>query len=304
MHIITDAPEPGTEAWRKLITASKVPAILGLSPWQSPYSIAVAMQPDYEEPELPDSKKDLFAYGHAMELGMAEYWSNKNPGWELSPGEVAYADSDIPFPNLVTVDRIATNQGTGEQVIVEMKTISNFDSLSKWGKPGQGNSVPDYYRYQVLTQMGITRIHKAYVVALSIGPPEIHEVKWSPVEWANTLRRCTAFYRAVERGEFPSLDDSTATYEAVRGLHPEIDKDRVVVVSEDEAMDLIDAKENLSKAKDREIGAKSAMLDRLGTAQRAVCNGVVVARRQKGRNGKPELRVPSGVRQNLMAPTD
>ena len=40
---MTSRPEPGTPEWCALVTASKVPALLGLSPWDSPLSMWLKM---------------------------------------------------------------------------------------------------------------------------------------------------------------------------------------------------------------------------------------------------------------------
>lgn len=299
VRIIDDPPAPGTEAWRKMITASKIPAIMGASPWESPYSLAVSMQEDYEPPAVSDSKADLFLYGHSIEYALAHFWGQKNPDWDVSEGEVAFTNDTLPFANLVTTDRVATHKETGEKALLEFKSVSNFDTLKKWGKPGTPNSVPLNYRLQVLSQMGVSGIHTAYVVMASIGVPEVHEVKWNAMEWLAILKHCTAFTRNIEAGNLPDLDDHTATYEAVRGQHPDIDEGSVVVVEWDQANELAEAKEALTAAKARETEAKTKMLATLGNAQKAVCNGVVVARRQRGRNGNAEMRVPSALTDQL-----
>lgn len=39
-RLINDPPAPGTDEWRSILSASKIAAVLGISPWQSPYSLA------------------------------------------------------------------------------------------------------------------------------------------------------------------------------------------------------------------------------------------------------------------------
>ena len=40
-----NAPAPGSPEWQRLMTASKVAAVLGLSPWQSPRNLTEGMKP-------------------------------------------------------------------------------------------------------------------------------------------------------------------------------------------------------------------------------------------------------------------
>lgn len=290
-QIITDPPRPGTPEWRGMITASKVPIILGLSPWQSPYRLAAEMMGLIEPEEISPQKQDMFLYGHAAELSMAYFWSKKNPEWDVSEGEVAFTNDSLAFPNLVTLDRLATHRTTGEKMILEFKTASNLDSMRKWGKPGTARSVPIHYEYQVLTQMAVSGIHRAEVLVQCMGPPETHAVQWNPLYWAKTETECVKFYSGVKSGTMPPLDSSVATYEAVRGIHPDIDTDTVMEVSLDQGLRLLEAKENSKRADANLLAVKSELLLEMGTRQRIVSNGKVIARRQKGRGKNVEFRI-------------
>lgn len=61
--IITDPPRPGTPEWRRIVSASKVPAILGLSRWQSPLSMWLKMRGDIEPTPPAAGQADRFLWG-------------------------------------------------------------------------------------------------------------------------------------------------------------------------------------------------------------------------------------------------
>lgn len=298
-QIITDPPRPGTPEWRGMITASKVPVILGLSPWQSPYRLAAEMMGLIEPEEISPQKQDMFLYGHAAELSMAYFWSKKNPEWDVSDGEVALTEPDLPFPNLVTVDRLATHKETGERRILEMKTVNSFDQLAKWRKPGEPHSVPANYEAQHLFQKGVSGIHEGEVLVQAMGAPESHNVTWDALLFARIVKRCNEFYNLLQEGTLPNLDDTTSTYETVRGLHPDIERDTVYVATREEALALFDAKEAADNAEAKYKGLRTQLLDNMGNRHRAITGDTVFARRQAGRGKTPEFRLVNKAREEL-----
>lgn len=68
----------------------------------------------------PALDEKLMARGHWMEPAARAFWMWFNPGWKCSPGEVAYTDPDLPFPNQVTLD-IRASRGRARR-IVEVKS--------------------------------------------------------------------------------------------------------------------------------------------------------------------------------------
>lgn len=298
-QIITDPPRPGTPEWRGMITASKVPVILGLSPWQSPYRLAAEMMGLVEPEEISPQKKDMFLWGHSCEEGIAAFWKQKHPEWEVSAGEIAYTEPSLPFPNLVTVDRIATHKETGEQRVLEMKTVNSFDQLAKWLKPGEPHSVPANYEAQHLFQKGVSGIHEGEVLVQAMGAPESHNVTWDALTFARILKRCNEFYSLLQEGTLPDLDDATSTYETVRGLHPDIERDTVHVATTEEALALFDAKEAADQAEAKYRKLRTQLLDNMGNRHRAVAGDTVFARRQAGRGKTPEFRLVNKARKEL-----
>lgn len=50
--------------------------------------------------------------GYDLENGIVPQWERKHPGWQTNAGEIAYTDTDLPFPNQATLDR-RSKRGAG-----------------------------------------------------------------------------------------------------------------------------------------------------------------------------------------------
>ena len=80
---------PGSAQHLQMVSPSKVPAILGISRWESQYSLWHRMAGDVPAKDAP--MQDIFEVGLAMEMGMAELYKMRHPGWKLSNGDVRRA---------------------------------------------------------------------------------------------------------------------------------------------------------------------------------------------------------------------
>jgi hypothetical protein len=87
----------------------------------------------------------------------------------------------------------------------------------------------------------------------------------------------------------PPLDDSVATYEAVRAQHPDIDRDLDAQITQEQATDWLASKAAVETADRWHRGATTALLDQMGKARRALCDGSVIARRQPHASGSVSL---------------
>lgn len=282
---VTNPPKPGSAEHFAKITASKVPTILGVSPWQSQYELWHMMAGNIPLETVSPSKQKMFDWGHSAELAMADYDSRINPEYEFSAGEVAYTDTGLPFDNLVTVDRVATHRETGHQMIREYKTVNSFDALQKWGKPSEVDAVPANYLAQVIFQRGVSGIHDGAVLVQGMGVPEVHEVLWDQRLYDGIVERCIAWAESLEKDQPPKLDGSTATYRAARALHDDIDKGATLQITESEAVDLVGMKLAIETAESRFNEARSALLERMGTCQYVKVDKQTVMRRQNSAHG-------------------
>ncbi|USC16207.1 YqaJ viral recombinase family protein [Rhodococcus sp. 11-3] len=276
--------EPGSPEWVRTVTASKVPAILGISRYQSQYALWHEMAGLVDAAPLGEQKQDLFDYGHAAELAAAEYWKYRTPGWRISTGEVQFTLPDLGFPNAATIDRRAS-RGRARR-IVEVKTAR---SLEEWGDDGSGEAPADYAA-QVTWQMLVSGIHEADIVLWpTYGMPRIYPIEWDR-EFADAiLDRVRTWVASLQASTPPELDNSITTYECLRRLHPDIDRDTEVELNEDLAAAYLRAvaDQKLIDAKLR--AAKIRVLDAMGRAQYATCRGRKIADRRNGRGDSISL---------------
>ena len=276
--------EPSSDGWRRLITPSKVAAILGVSRFESPYRLWHRMRGTV--PAEPP--KDIFDVGHDMEPALANMWRRRNPGWLLSRSEVQLAHRGLPFPNVATVDRRA-RKGRARRV-VEFKTTRH---LSDWGDEFTDQAPADYVA-QVQAQQLITGWTRWPAHLCVLGPFytfHIYEIEFDATLGELIVERCYRFWQSLQAGEPPGLDDSVATYECVRQLHPGIN-DSTVKVSDEFAFELRHARARLDELERQFRSYKTTLLDAMGEAATAItADGEPVARRTPHGKSGVALRI-------------
>lgn len=254
---------PGSPEWLRIVTASKVAAILGLSPWESPRSMWHRMRGDLPREEGNDATRR----GQYLEEGILAWWCDQH-------GVHGYHDQ----PNYTLGDWAAATpdalaEADGREVLVEAKSTAQ-----DWG-----GELPAYYLTQVIWQMHVSGIHRCYVPVL--GPRLVFEefvVDYADYAEDAVLieRRAREFYDSLSSDTPPDLDDSVATYEAVRKVHPDINRGESVELTREQADDLVTFA-HLAKETERSLRlAKSTVIDAMANAQYAEHNGVRIARRQ------------------------
>lgn len=284
-RIVTDKAEPGSPEWLKLITASKIPSILGISRFKSQFSLWHEMAGNLPSEPIGTAQQDDFDYGHAVELAAGEYWRFKNPGWRLSRGEVQYTDDGFEFGNAATIDGRASRGSLRR--IAEIKTARD---LAEWGDDGSGE-VPADYAAQVIWQQRVTGFTAPANIVLwpQYGKPKIYVIEYSAQLAAAIVEAVRKWNASLAAGEPPELDDTISTYETVRRLHPEIDG-REVQLDPDLAADYLTAVADDKEITKRLRGLKTRVLDVMGNAQTAVVIDLKIATRTPGRGDSISLR--------------
>lgn len=278
-----------------MITASKVPAILGVSRFTSQFAIWHEMAGLVEPRELD---ADRMAWGHIAEHSLAQWWLHKHDGWQLNTrrrgvAEIAYTHPGLPFANVATIDRRAINRTVGVNDparfrILECKTAMTLDD---WGRPGEDDAIPADYYAQVLFQMGVSGIHQASVVVLGpFSEPEIHDVELDQQQFDQMVDQLALWEASLALGTPPDLDDSLSTYETVRGLHPDIDRDGEVEITVEEAVRLLDMVTAEDDAKRAAREAKITAADLMGSARLLTCGGVKIADRRAKTGAAPYVQ--------------
>lgn len=265
---------PGSAAWTRLVSASKVGVILGVSPWQSPYALWRVMHGDV--PRV-DADSNASRRGTYLESGVISWWLDQHPEVTAHTEQVTLRLGDW---GIATPDVVATIDGA--EVPVEVKTTSSWD---EWGQPGT-DQVPAHYYAQVVWQLAcLPRAPRAHLAAL--GPfLDFREyvIERDDDLIADVVARCRAFYDSLTDDVPPPLDDSVATLATLRAEHPEIARGTSKDIEAETARAWLVAKTDLAAADRHERGLRSLVLRAMGDAQYLTAAGVRVARRQASRN--------------------
>jgi putative phage-type endonuclease len=252
---------------------SEIAAVLGLSPWESRFSLW------HRKAGLvgPQSDSDRMAWGRFQEQSIASWYAAQHPEWTVRRTGM-WRNNGRPS-QFANPDRLASR---GQQLkVVEIKTAGSADG---WGGPGT-DEVPVYYRCQVLWYLDALGLDEAViVVSISGAPPREYLVRFDIDEALFLREEAAAFLATVELGERPDIDAHSATYQVLRELHPLIDD---IDISVDPAIGeaYVTALEAFAIAEDAKAFASAALLDEMGTARRAIHGGRQIAMRIPGRNG-------------------
>lgn len=266
-----NAPLPGSPEWLRLVTASKVAAILGLSPYASPFKVWHQMK----GLTPGDPENEAMRRGNMLEDAILNWWLRDNP-------DVIEVERQCwtPFEEWAgaTPDLIVTGP-TGDLEIVDAKTAATDE---EWGAPGTDH-VPAYYAASSMWQLACAHSAKRVRLAVLFGRPftlREYVIERDDDLCMALIDQCRAFYDSLAADDVPDLDDSVATYETMRALHPDIDREEAVELDPQERDEYLASSANLEDAEARDRLAKSVVLQRMGRARLAKCEGEVIARRQ------------------------
>lgn len=281
--VVTEPPRPGTPAHTRMITASKIPAILGIDPYRTQGDLWMEMSGLVEPQEPDDDMRDAWAWGHTAEESLARWWQQHHPGWTLNPKrrgttEIAYSDTDLDFPNLATLDRRARRGDHYHRL--ELKTSA---SARKWGE--RGDDLPGDVAAQVIFQAGVSGIDRGSVVALVSADrpqrPRIYDAPADPGIYEGIVDAARAFHATLGREEPPMPDP--ALIDALQAAHTPVD-DEEVQAPERALANYQQTKVALAEAEDDHEQSKQALLAVLGDHHRLLDDtGQVIATQITGR---------------------
>lgn len=280
---------PGSPEWARRVSPSKAAPILGLSPWDSPRAMWHKMRGD-----VPwDEESEAMERGNLCEPAVLAWW-RKHHDHENWREQVTLTVGDWC---VATPDAIC-GRGGGDLELIEAKTAANMDD---WGDPGT-DQIPTYYLSQVYVAMHVAHLNNLPVARANVpvlGGRRLlfsnYVVEYDAAIGAELLARLADFHATLDSDTPPPLDDTVATYDAIRKVHPEIDAKAEVELDADAAWELLDAVDSLDSAETRARKAKSTVLDLMGRANFAVCNGVKVARRQPNKSGVSFVPLPKNL---------
>lgn len=289
--------EPLTPEWfaarRQGVAASEIAAVLGISPWESPFSLFWRKVHGWEVEET-----EAMATGTRLEPAIADWFGSEFPTWTLrSPGLLAHPDR--PW-QMATADRTVwircyrcLGAGAvagalcfdcyGEGVAVGAQPLAVLEckwaaySWDGWGEP-ETSDIPVHYRAQVQWQCDVLGVKVWHVAAL--GPGGFRRYSGGVDEKDLRMMREAAarFVAQLDLGEAPPLDDHAATLATVKRLHPDLD-DVDVEVPDDIAAGYRRACRAEALAKTVKARYETRLRAAMGSARRALWRGDTVATR-------------------------
>lgn len=262
---------PGSPAWTRLVTASKVAAILGLSPWDSPRYVWHLMRGELEGKDETRAMRR----GNMLENAILDWWLADNPDWVDIGRQPFYSVDDWCA---ATPDMLVKHRLTGEEMLVDAKTTGDDESWVD-GEP------PAHYVASSLWQLAMAPNVRRVCLAALFGRPfdlQSYYVERDDDLIEHVYDKCRAFYESLTDDDAaPALSDLPCEYDVVRKVHADIDRKTEAVIPSDLAAEYA----NAYHAEKALPAIKARVLEVMGRAQYGLDpNGVKIARRQPSRD--------------------
>lgn len=206
------------------ISASEIPAVLGLSPWVSAFDLWwLKRTGEDSQPENRDMRR-----GHRYEALILEDFAEDHP--DLHVTKVGLCVNNERTWQSCTPDGLAYEADSYRNsyrlelnppdpvAVVEAKSGAN---RSEWGEPGT-DDIPVYYRAQVLWQMDCLGLRVAYVPVVFGFDFREYVVEYHEADVLLLRAEAEKFLASVRDGAEPDLDASTATARRLKRLHPSV----------------------------------------------------------------------------------
>lgn len=270
-------PTEPRERWlmerRKGVTATDLPAILGISPWKSALALYAEKVGDLAEPEM-DS--EAMEWGVRLEPVIAKAFSERS-GRTLRAAGALLRSSEFPWA-LATPDCFDEDGAP-----VEIKTAGAYKAAD-WEQ-----GAPPIYAAQVQWQMLVTGAPKATIACLIGG----QRMVWQDIERDERFLKgavvaAARFWQGVEKREPPLPDGSDSSRSALTALYPGDDLTEIMLPA-----DLVDAADDLERVK--------AQLEELATTRTMLENRIKLEMGAASRATLPDGRAFSWVVQEKAA---
>jgi len=289
--------EPGSPEWHAAradgIGGSEIAAVLGISPWESAFSLWHRKR-GIVPPREANTEMDA---GRRLEPVICDVFEERHPELRLqrSPGTFRNRKRrwQIANPDGLLFD-LSAGPDAPPCALLEAKFALTAD---KWG-PEFTSAIPEYYLAQGDHYGDTLGVRLIYVMVFigSTGEFREYEVTVDPDD-VQTLRAAGAeFMRQVAENKRPRIDGHEQTLRVVKQL-PEgmVDLDvEVWPVLRDQYFDALNV---FAAAESEKRRAQSLVLDQIGDGRRAVCRGERVATRTV-RDGKTFSLQPARNRGN------
>lgn len=288
MLLSADEATPSNPTWHKMrregVSASEIAAVLGISPWESPFSLYHQKVNGWEAGD-----NDEMRAGRYAEPAVAAWYADRDGDFVLRSAGL-YASTERPWQlatpdRLICQDRLCGSCDAGlpmsctcdEDVtgLLECKYV--IGGWHGWGEPGT-DDVPVYYRAQCLWQLDVLGVDEVHLAAWHDADFRLYIIRRDEMDLRVMREAGERFMHRIAEGDAPDVDEHNSTIRALKALHPLVD---------DVSIDVpVEFAEGYRRA--RALKAKAtALVDRyeararqtLGTGRRLMCNGRLVVSR-------------------------
>ncbi|WP_157978335.1 MULTISPECIES: YqaJ viral recombinase family nuclease [Nocardia] len=271
----------GSEQWHAArangLGGSEISAVLGVNPWESHWTLW------WRKKDLlpPVRENEYMRMGSLFEPVIYQHYAeNLLPAGHTMTTGTTYRHIDWPWM-VANPDGLIFDYRGNLVDGLEIKCAVRDD---KWGPEGT-DQIPIYYKTQVAWYCMVMGLRGLWIrVVFGVGDWRTYRFEPSEEDFETLLGAGRAFMESLAAEEEPDLDDHSATYSALRYLHPMIDSSVVQIPAElaDEWWEVTgrfrDAEEELT-------GLRSRMTKAMGYAWRADCGAQKVAYRQRPAKG-------------------
>lgn len=282
---------PGTPEWDQAragltITATEIAAVMGLSPWQSRFSL---WHKKAGLPTPPFERTAAVEWGVRLEDVVAQKFLDEHDEY-LTVGAGTWRHVDREWQR-ATPDRLLVDSRSEDwtpHALLEVKTAPFAD---EWG-PAGSDGIPIHYRCQIQWQLDTLGLDTCHVGVL-IGGWDYREytVEYDEND-AKAMRDAGArFLETVRLGERPPIDGADATYQTIR-VQPAGREDRDVEISAGLVHRWDTAYAAAQAATEELTAVRGEVLDLIGTGYRAVVGDRRIAYRTVNADGTTHALMP------------
>lgn len=270
------------EARMGSVSASEIPAVLGISPYQSRFDLWWAKRNGEHgsddnaqmrrgrrvEPLIIDDFREAHPEFNVATVGLV---SNVLRGWQVcTPDGLVFESSGEQMRRW----RAGEDYVTEPVATLEAKSAASGDG---WGERGT-DQVPVHYRAQVLWQMDVLGLPVAYVPVWVGFDYREYVVEYDLDDVLFMRDAARDFLDSLEKGEPPEVDGHPATTVRLKRLHPKLE-DTQVEVSRHVLAQYQAARRLADAATERKRLAENRLRAQLGAARVATLDGRKVASR-------------------------
>lgn len=251
---------------KNYIGGSDVGTIMGVNPYKSRYTLWCE-KTGVIEPEKIDDKEAVW-WGRMTEELIAKRFCEKY-GKKVQRSTMAYGIRELPFLR-GHVDRLVTKENAG----LECK------STDSWRFNYENGEIPPWHYWQCMFYMATTG-RKRWYLATHQGNSKFHTtvIPRNEQQIDEMLEACIEFWKLVENGTPPEIDDSESTAETLARMYPEEYAGKVVNLEEQEEtlLALSDLREQENSLKNLKTKYQNEIKAVLGDAERGETSQFVVS---------------------------